>query len=154
MMGNMTSSVQDLMASDDALDKAFKLPDHIVDEYPQLGPIHDEIVLRLKDEARGMPMNTVQTLLLERIAYTYVFLKYRELKGEIAGKDQKDFNSFWLSMTQEFNRLLGVNEAERRDKMMDDVVEVFNEAVALIQDKQVRQSVQQSMSTGLSKKGL
>lgn len=154
MMGNMTSSVQDLMASDDALDKAFKLPDHIVDEYPQLGPIHDEIVLRLKDEARGMPMNTVQTLLLERIAYNYVFLKYRELKGDIGGKDQKDFNSFWLSMTQEFNRLLGVNEAERRDKMMDDVVEVFNEAVALIQDKQVRQSVQQSMSTGLSKKGL
>lgn len=148
------TSVESQINADQRLDQVFSLPPVMVDEYPQLAEIHDEIVMRFKSESHGMPMNTVQTLLLERIAYNYVFLKYRELKGEVAGKEQKDFNSFWLSMTQEFNRLLTVNEAERREQLMDDVVSVFNEAIALIQDKETRQAVQQSVGAGLAKKGL
>lgn len=151
------SSVENLIEADDRLDQAFSLPESITLAYPQLREIHSEIVARLKAEAAGMPMNTVQTLLLERIAYNYVFLKFRELSSTdpgVTGKDQKELNSFWLSMTQEFNRLLSINEAERRDKMMDDVVEVFNEAVALITDSDLKKQVQQSMSAGLAKKGL
>lgn len=148
------TSVESQIAADERLDKVFSLPKTMVEEFPELSDIHDEIVMRLKSEAHGMPMNTVQTLLLERIAYNYVFLKYRELKGDVAGKDQKDFNSFWLSMTTEFNRLLSVNEAERREQLMNDVVAVFNEAIALIQDKDTRQAVQQSVGAGLAKKGL
>lgn len=148
------TSVESQIKADERLDQVFSLPSKMTEEFPQLAEIHDEIVLRFKSEAHGMPMNTVQTLLLERIAYNYVFLKYRELTGDVAGKDQKDFNSFWLSMTQEFNRLLSVNEAERREQLMSDVVDVFNEAIALIQDKEVRQAVQQSVGAGLAKKGL
>lgn len=148
------TSVETQIESDDRLNQAFSLPEHLTEEFPALSGIHDEIVARMKAEAHGMPMNTVQTLLLERIAYNYVFLKYRELRGEVSGREQKDFNSFWLSMTQEFNRLLSVNEAERREQLMEDVVSVFQEAIALIQDKDVRQAVSQSVSAGLAKKGL
>lgn len=148
------TSVESQITADERLDQVFTLPKAMVEAFPQLEEIHDEIVMRFKSEAHGMPMNTVQTLLLERIAYNYVYLKYRELSGEVAGKDQKDFNSFWLSMTQEFNRLLTVNEAERREQLMNDVVSVFNEAIALIQDKDTRQAVQQSVGAGLAKKGL
>jgi len=148
------TSVQSRIESDDRLNQAFNLPATMVEDFPELAEIHDEIVTRMKAEAHGMPMNTVQNLLLERIAYNYVFLKYRELRGETSGREQKDLNSFWLSMTQEFNRLLSVNEAERRDQLMTDVVDVFQEAIALIQDQATRQAVSQSVSAGLAKKGL
>lgn len=148
------TSVETHIEADDRLEQAFSLPEYIVTEFPELADIHSEIVLRLRSEAHGMPMNTVQNLLLERIAYNYVYLKYRELKGSSTGREQKDLNSFWLSMTQEFNRLLSVNEAERREKLMKDVVDVFQEALALIQDKETQQAVSQSISAGLAKKGL
>lgn len=92
------------------LDAAFTLPDWLDDE--GLRGLYEILVFRMRGEVAHVPMNTVQQLLLERIAFNYISLKYRE--GKPIGDDQgfqhagiiKDFNTFWLNMTREFNDLL------------------------------------------------
>lgn len=100
------------MARLDDLDGAFELPEHITDL--RLRSLYEVLVHRMRAEAKNLPMNTVQQLLIERIAYNYIVLRAKEA-GELGGfahaNVQKDFNAFWLSMTQEFNRLLGKTEA-------------------------------------------
>ncbi len=96
------------------LDAAFEIPDVITD--PKLRQLYEVLVARMTAEARGLPMNTVQLLLIERIAYNYIVMRAKE-RGELGGfahtNVQKDFNSFWLTMTAEFNRMLG--KVERLD---------------------------------------
>lgn len=90
-----------------ALDDAFHLPENVTDD--RLRGLYEVLVARMRREAADLPMNTVQQLLIERIAYNYVIMRERE-SGTHGGfgtsNAQKDFNTFWLSMTQEFNRML------------------------------------------------
>jgi hypothetical protein len=93
----------------DALDDAFHLPDIIEDV--RLRGLYEVLVARMRNEAADLPMNTVQQLLIERIAYNYIVLRDKEATGGFnTASVQKDFNTFWLSMTQEFNRMLTKTE--------------------------------------------
>lgn len=95
----------------DALDDAYELPDTFDD--PKLRQLYEVLIARMRKEAEDLPMNTVQQLLIERIAFNYIVLRARE-KGDMGGfgtaAGQKEFNVFWLSMTQEFNRMLTKTE--------------------------------------------
>lgn len=90
-----------------ALDDAFHLPENVTDN--RMRNLYEVLVARMRHEAADLPMNTVQQLLIERIAYNYIIMRERE-NGANGGfgtsNAQKDFNTFWLSMTQEFNRML------------------------------------------------
>lgn len=91
------------------LDAAFHLPEHIEDE--RLRGLYEVLVARMRNEAKDLPMLTLQQLLIERIAYNYICMRDFEQGGRFAtASAQKDFNTFWLSMTQEFNRMLCKNE--------------------------------------------
>lgn len=100
--------------SDDfaSLDGAFYLPDHIDNQ--NLRELYEVLVSRMRKEASDLPMATVQELLIERIAYNYIVMREKE-RGALGGFSttaaQKDFNTFWLSMTQEFNRMLTRSDA-------------------------------------------
>ena len=105
-------------APPDDLAEAFRLPDEILAD-EGLVALHGNIVQRLRREASGMPMNTVQNLLLERIAFNYIVLKQKERTGGFTSPtQQKDFNTFWLSTTQEFNRLLLANDDKMREALL------------------------------------
>lgn len=130
----------------DALAPAFRLPPHIaaVEHYVDL---HAEIVARLRREAAGLPMNTVQQLLLERIAANYVTIKWKEDRAEfVRANEQKDYNTFWLSMTIEFNKQLRENDDKLRQSMLAEVMKVTQEAMEIIEDKSVRQAVRRKLS--------
>ena len=136
------SSTQSL----DDLDAAFELPDEIEDT--RLRQLYEVLVVRMRAEARHLPMNTVQQLLIERIAYNYIVLRAKE-RGELGGfahsTVQKDYNTFWLTMTSEFNRMLGKGEplgaAERKSLLKDIqriIVDTLSTAVA---DPKIRSDV-------------
>lgn len=125
----------------DDLAEAFRLPEEILND-EALVTLHTNIVARLRREASGMPMNTVQQLLLERIAMNYVVLKSKERTGGFSTPaQQKDFNTFWLSMTQEFNKLLMANEDKRREAMLMEIQGIVVQATELVMDKEQRQNV-------------
>lgn len=110
----VTPTDRDSMANEpedlSALDDAFHLPENIED--PRLRGLYEVLVARMRREAIDLPMNTVQQLLIERIAYNYIVLRDFEAGGRFSTANaQKDFNTFWLSMTQEFNRMLTKAEA-------------------------------------------
>lgn len=141
---------KEAMALDD-LDTAFELPDHIEDV--KLRQLYEVLVHRMRDEARNLPMNTVQQLLIERIAYNYIVLRSKE-RGELGGfahaNVQKDFNAFWLSMTQEFNRMLGKTEnmnANERKILLREIQQVIVTTVSSsVSDPKTRSDLLSNMA--------
>jgi hypothetical protein len=130
---------------DHGLDAAFELPDSI-QENEGMVALHGAIRERMEREASGLPMNTVQRLLLERIATFYVQTKMREKEG-VAVKELRELNSFWLSMTQEFNRLLTAQQDKLRDQLFLDIQTIVQEGITeTIDDQKVRQELRQFLS--------
>lgn len=135
-------------APPDDLARAFALPTWVDEEGGEgLRALHAAIVERLRREAAGMPMNTVQQLLLERIAYNYIVLKWKEeTNGFTNTSQQKDFNTWWLSMTQEFNRLLMANQDRMREALLLQVQQIVNDSLRLITDDEERRNVRRHLA--------
>jgi hypothetical protein len=134
-----------------SLDGAFTLPDDIADA--DLRSLYEIVVARMRKEAADLPMNTVQQLLIERIAYNYVVLRSKE-RGNLGGFNstsvQKDFNTFWLSMTQEFNRMLlkseTMNGSERKALLREVQQTILNTVNASVNDPKTRSSLLVNMA--------
>lgn len=139
------------MAHLDDLDAAFELHDTVED--PRLRGLYEVLVHRMRNEAKDLPMNTVQQLLIERIAYNYIVMRSRE-RGEYGGfataAAQKDYNTFWLSMTQEFNRMLGKAETLNgvdRKAMLRDIQQLILQTVnASVSDPKTRSDLLVNMA--------
>ncbi len=139
------------MALED-LDAAFVLPDIVED--PALRGLYEVLVHRMRAEAEHLPMNTIQQLLIERIAYNYIVLRSKE-RGELGGFNtasiQKDFNTFWLSMTQEFNRMLGkgdpMNSGEKK-ALLKEIQQVIVQTVSkTVADAKTRSDLLVNLAT-------
>lgn len=148
-----------VVTSLDSLDAAFELPDSVTD--PKLRELYEVLVARMRDEARHLPMNTIQQLLIERIACNYIVLRSKE-RGELGGfgstSVQKDFNTFWLSMTQEFNRMLGkggepLAGAERK-QLLREVQQIVVSTVSQVVDPKTRSVLLERMAANFEKAGI
>ncbi len=142
----------------DSLDAAFELPDTSAD--PKLRLLYEVLVARMREEAKHLPMNTVQQLLIERIAYNYIVLRYKE-RGELGGfgstSVQKDFNSFWLTMTAEFNRMLGKNDPlsnGERKALLKEMQQIIVNTVATVADPGVRGALLEIFAANFEKAGI
>lgn len=141
------------------LDAAFDLPDDAVPD-PRLRGLYEVLVHRMREEAKHLPMNTVQQLLIERIAFNYVVLRSKE-RGELGGfahsTVQKDYNTFWLSMTAEFNRLLGkvegIGVADRK-ALLKDVQQIVVGTLSAISDAHLRNELMEKIAAGFEAKGI
>lgn len=124
------------MAAEQPLPGVFhKLPDFLTqgDKHKDLVEMHAVLLKRLQDESIGVGLTTIQQLLLERIAFNYVIVRWRETTmGSDTGfenaKHHKDFNTYWLSMTQEWHRVL-------QSKTSDHVRHALLEAVGSAMSK-------------------
>lgn len=139
--------------SDDGMAIIFTLPE-VLSEHPQLRMMYDDIIARLRSEANGLPMNTVQLLLLERIAFYYVVMKFSELNGGVSPLVVKDMIKHWQSMTTEFNRQLAAGHEKLRDALLLSVYEVVNKAVSEVADPEIKVSLRQRLSGDFAEMGL
>lgn len=140
------------------LDAAFELPEHITDT--RLRNLYEVLVHRMRKEAKHLPMNTVQQLLIERIAYNYIVLRSKE-RGELGGFNnsnvQKDYNSFWLTMTAEFNRMLGKTEplvGADRKAMFKEVQGIIMACLSAVSNPAERAAAMQKMATAFENAGI
>lgn len=137
-------------APSDGLDRAFRLPAFIRED-EELSSLYVETVARLREEAKGIPMNTVQRLLMERIATFYVTIKYREDTDTWAGAtQQKDFNTYWLSLTSEFNTILQKNDDSLRQAMLLEIQSVVMDSLKRITSPEDRKAVRLAVAEGLA----
>ncbi len=142
----------------DDLDSAFELPEIIDDA--KLRGLYEVLVARMRAEASHLPMNTVQQLLIERICYNYVVMKAKE-NGSLGGFNstsvQKDFNTFWLTMTAEFNRMLGKvapMQANDRKTLLKDVQEIIISTLGTLPDPRQRSELLARMAAEFEKAGI
>lgn len=132
------------------LQAAFKLPEHIeADEI--LAELFTNMVTRLRREAEGIPMSTVQQLLIERIASMYVQIRYMENTGFDGVNKQKELNDYWLKLVAEFNRLLSSNDDKRREQLLYDVQNVVMESLKLISNDEERRDIRRALTEGFTK---
>jgi hypothetical protein len=129
----------------DSLDIAFKLPEAITD--PDLRTLYEIIVVRMRREAEHLPMNTVQQLLIERIAYNYIILRDNENNNTFAHTTaQKDFNSFWLNMTKEFNLALRTTDVDFREALLAQVADVIESTLSEV-DSDTAKDLREKMAS-------
>lgn len=133
----------------DGLERAFLLPPHVAADEGLLA-LHTEMVTRLRREAQGLPMNTLQQILIERIAGLYTQIKFKEEHQSFSANQQREFNTYFLDLTKEFNRLLQASDDKLREAMLNDIEKVFLEAVDLIQDDNNRRDVRRHVQEGLA----
>lgn len=122
---------------EDSLDAAFELPTFVTDN-PRLLQLHGAIVRRLRKEAEGVPMDTIQVLLLERIAFNYIVMKAREagLLDMGTARSQKDFQTFWLAMTNQFSKnLQKATAAEDRARTLREVRDIVMDTLSKVEDR-------------------
>lgn len=129
----------------DELAQAFSLPEYIAED-PTLAAVYEEIVRRLRREASGLPMKTAHMLLIERMASFYVQIRWKENHNEFRGYQQKEYNTYWLSLTQEFNKVLQANDEKLREAMLLEVQTIVGEAISLISDPTDRQNVRRKLA--------
>jgi len=123
------------------LDVTFALPEYIRDGEPGLGDLFDRMIEQLQAEAFGIPMHTMQSMLIERIALTYVLIRFREIHGWTGTNAEKDTNARWMDMVKEWNRLLAGGHEQLRAQLLDQMEKIAKEAVNLIPDKETRNLV-------------
>ena len=127
--------------TDSGLSEVFVLPPEVVDHHEDLIGIHQELVDNLRAEAFGIPMTSMQVLLIERIATKYILIKYRERTGWLGTNAEKDANTQWLDLVKEWNRLLAQGHEAMRERLLEQVEKIMGDGVNLIPDKETRQKV-------------
>jgi len=136
----------------DDLERAFRSPG-LIETDPEYVTLYRNVVARLRTEAAGLPMGTVQTLLLERIASSYVIMKFREDHALMTPTQSKEANQQWLAATAQFNTMLAAHEDKLREAMMLDLQGVVNEAIQTIEDDETRRTIKRTLAEGFAAKG-
>jgi hypothetical protein len=139
----------------DSLDALFELPDWIDD--PQLCNAYEIIVARLRREIEHVPLNTLQQLRIERIAFNYITLKFRESRAasEFAFAEQlKDWNTYWAAITREFDAVLKAWKPREQDAIMSVVKAAVAEIIATVPDTSIRNELVSRFTSTFQRAGL
>lgn len=120
---------------DQPLDDIFMLPEHLA-QHPQISRWHDEQVRKLRADAAGVPMSSVQEMLLERIAFSYADMRYKEMTNpNRTARDRRDDNAAFMGMLDSFNRLLEKHNDKIVTDMLLQVQEIIKEAIEMVSDE-------------------
>lgn len=109
------------------LETAFELPESAVSDL-SFRMLHQALVQKLLDEARNVPMQTAQYILIERIATKYIYIKFRESRGfddmnPIAADKE---NTHLLALLAQFQKMLAKATAhEDRENTLREVRDII-----------------------------
>lgn len=109
------------------LEAAFELPESAVPDL-NFRMLHTALVQKLLEEAKNVPMQTAQYVLIERIATTYIYIKYREASGfeNLNPVVQDKQNVYLLSLLAQFQKMLAKATAqEDRENTMREVRDII-----------------------------
>lgn len=118
----------------DAMEDIFVLPEEVASN-ERISRWYNEMVVRLRREAQGVPMKTAQYLLMERIAYSYAKMRYEEFTNpDLPERQRMALQDAWQKMLDQFNRLLEKHNDKVVNEMLLRVHEILKEALPIISD--------------------
>lgn len=136
-----------------SLDYAFEVSDDIKDQ--NLRMLYESIVHRMRTEAAHLPMNTMQQLVIERIARYYVLMLSWERSPQFNMRDDTRYNEHWMKMAAQFNAMLmKATPAAQRDAFLERIALVISGVLQTIDDEAVKFEVFQKFMFAFKKEGL
>ena len=109
------------------LEAAFELPESAVPNVTYR-LLHVALVQKLLEEAKNVPMTTAQHILIERIATTYIYIKFKEADGfeNLNPIAQDKQNVYLLSLLAQFQKMLAKATAqEDRENTLREVRDII-----------------------------
>jgi hypothetical protein len=137
------------------LEAAFELPESAVEDL-NFRMLHTALVQKLLEEAKNIPMQTAQYILIERIATTYIYIKYKESSGfdTLNPIAQDKQNIYLLSLLAQFQKMLAKATAqEDRENTLREVRDIIVR-VARSSDSSAKQEVLQELIEEFKKVGI
>lgn len=139
----LTNPLDDAPA--DAMEDIFVLPETMAND-PRIARWYEEMVARLRREAQGVPMKTAQYTLMERIAYFYAVARYNELTMiNQTARDVRENNAAWLSMLDQFNRLLEKHNDKVVNEMIMEIQKILHDSLSIITDDRERAALRRHL---------
>lgn len=140
------NSLEDIVdISEDEVNDIFTLPEDMQAD-PRISRWYEEMVLNLRAEAQGIPMKTNQFFLMERIAYLYALVRYREL-GDVPypGREHREDLKVLADYMDKFNRLLEKHNDKVLKEMIMKVQEILHQALPIVSDKNERANLRRRL---------
>lgn len=134
MVRGMTELDPDVQPGGDAFEAAYNLPA----DFPEnMKALHTEILTKLRNEARAIPMSTTMYMLIERMTHFYVAMKVRESQSDtpFSLKEQKEMLDFWLKMLVEFNKNVAAASDRAKSSLLLEVQNVLKSSLKLVRKK-------------------
>lgn len=78
----------------------------------------DALVADMRHESAALPMNTMMTLLIERVATMYVMVRKSERANEIDWDQMREMQKLWLNFMTEFSTQLHRNSQSPEARFM------------------------------------
>jgi DNA integrity scanning protein DisA with diadenylate cyclase activity len=139
----------------DFLDDMFDLPESAVPDI-KYRLLHTALMTKLLEEAKNVPMNTAQRILIERIATNYIYIKVREASGfeNLNPLAQDKQNVYLLSVLAQFQKMLAKATAqEDRENTLREVRDIITK-VFKASESPAKQEVFQDLIREFKKVGI
>lgn len=118
----------------------FRVPDAIRGDEDWENLFHDQ-VRRLRRDSQGLPLDTLQIQLIERVATLYIRLKFAETNGGLTPNQLAMLNDQYLKFVTQFQRVLQASDEALRQDLLQKMEKITLKAVDLVRDDDDRKAV-------------
>jgi hypothetical protein len=154
-MNDETQALNDLDAPPvNGLESIFVLPDALAADSRILG-WYNEMALQLRREAQGVPMQAAQYALMERICYTYAYMRYRELTDTVLNERERQANQdSWQKMIEQFNRLLEKHNDKVVNDLLVNIQNILKKRLTIVTDPTERATLRRALGEDFAALGI
>ena len=130
----MSRSVTPQDVITDAVPEAlFSVPDVIRGNEEWESLFHDQ-VRRLRRDSQGLPLDTLQIQLIERVSTLYIRLKWAETMGGLTPNQLNMLNDQYLKFVTQFQRVLQASDEALRQDLLQKMEKIAVKAVEIIRE--------------------
>jgi|SRR6478736_5506291 hypothetical protein len=131
---------QNAVEEDDALQRIFQPPFEIREHPTWVEMFHAQVAILRRDSA-GLPLDMAQRQLIERIATTYVRVKWFETMGGMSQTQLVELNKLYLAYIAQFQKVLAASDEVLRQDLLNKMAKITQDAVKLISNDEDRARV-------------
>lgn len=136
------------------LEGIFVLPEHIAAD-ARISGWYNEMADQLRREAQGIPMQAAQYALMERICYTYAYMRYREFtETNLNERERQSNQDAWQKMIDQFNRLLEKHNDRVVNEMLITVLAIIKDRLAMVSDPDERTALRRALQEDFARLGM
>jgi DNA-directed RNA polymerase subunit F len=116
-----------------ALERLFRAPAEVLGN-SQWVEMYDALVRALHRDSMGLPLDMAQSMLIERIASTYIRLSWFTTNGGMSDAQLDKLNETYLKYTTQFQKVLQSSDEALRQDLLKKFVGITSEVVKMIPD--------------------